>query len=108
MKLFASDFDGTFYFNGKRQEIFLENISSVKKFQKNHKFAFVTGRDANSIINHISQYELKPDYIACNNGGLIYDKNMNVLYSNPLNIDFEKLMELIENPTQIPEEIIKK
>lgn len=97
MKLFASDFDGTFYFNGKRQEIFLENISSVKKFQKNHKFAFVTGRDANSIINHISQYELKPDYIACNNGGLIYDKNMNVLYSNPLNIDFEKLMELIEN-----------
>ena len=32
---------------------------------------------------------------------------MNVLYSNPLNIDFEKLMELIENPTQIPEEIIK-
>ena len=96
MKLFASDFDGTFYFNGKRQEIFLENISSVKKFQKNHKFAFVTGRDANSIINHISQYDLKPDYIACNNGGLIYDKNMNVLYSNPLNIDFEKLMELIE------------
>lgn len=96
MKLFASDFDGTFYFNEKKQEVFLKNISSVKKFQENHKFAFVTGRDANSILNHVSQYELKPDYIACNNGGLIYDKDMNVLYSNPLDIDFMKLMELIE------------
>lgn len=96
MKLFASDFDGTFYFNGKKEELFLKNISTVKKFQENHTFAFVTGREVNSLIHHIHQYDFKPDYIACNNGGIIYDKNMNVLYSNPLNVDFEKLMKLIE------------
>ena len=96
MKLFASDFDGTFYFNGKKQEVYLKNILSVKEFQKNHKFAIVTGRDANSIVNHLRQHDLKLDYIACFNGGLIYDGEMNVLHSNRLNIDFEKLMELLD------------
>lgn len=96
MKLFASDFDGTFYFNGKKQDVYLNNISSVKEFQKNHKFAVVTGRDANSIVNHLSQHNLKLDYIACFNGGLIYDGDMNVLHSNRLKIDFEKLMELLD------------
>ena len=96
MKLFASDFDGTFYFNGKKQDVYLKNILSVKEFQKNHKFAIVTGRDANSIIHNLSQHGLKPDYIACFNGGLIYDNQMNVLYSNRLKIDFEKLMELLD------------
>ena len=34
MKLFASDFDGTFYFGKEHQKVFRENINTVKEFKK--------------------------------------------------------------------------
>ena len=93
MKLFASDFDGTFYF-WNRNKIFKENIKAVKEFQKENKFAIVTGRSPQSILKNLNG-ELKPDYIAGFNGGIVCDSKMNVLYEDKLEIDVHKIMNIL-------------
>lgn len=95
MKLFASDFDGTFYFGNDHQDVFDENIRVVKQFQKENKFAFVTGRSIQSILCNIK--DLKPDYIAGYNGGIICDSNLNILFKDKLEIDVVKIIEILKN-----------
>lgn len=96
MKLLASDFDGTFYFNGYKFDVFRQNVESAKKLQENNKFAIVTGRDAYSVSAHLNPYGLYPDYIAAYNGGLILDKNMKILYQDLPEFDFKRLMQVLK------------
>lgn len=95
MKLFASDYDGTLYFGKRNLEIYKKNINSIKEFQKENIFAIVTGRDHKVIQNHMKESKMSPNYIACFNGGLIFDKEYNVLFEDKLNIEFKKLFDLL-------------
>ena len=41
-----------------------------------------TGRDINSINEKIGIYNIKPDYLICNNGAALFDKDKNEILSN--------------------------
>ncbi len=96
MKLFASDFDGTFYFWGRHENVFEENVKAVKEFQKENTFAIVTGRTPQSILNNLKSTDLKPNYIAGFNGGIVCDSNMNVLYKDFPKIDVVKIKKIFK------------
>lgn len=77
MKLLASDYDKTLYTN-KRNLIL--NIDAINRFMKNgNKFAIVTGRSFLSIKQEIDCYNIKYDYLACNNGLIIFDNEDNII-----------------------------
>lgn len=66
MKLFVTDFDRTLFVDRK---ISSEDINSIKDWQsKGNLFVVATGRDINSINEKIGVYNIKPDYLICNNG----------------------------------------
>ena len=80
MNLFVTDFDRTLFIDRK---ISLEDINSIEAWQKEgNKFVIATGRDINSISEYISIYNLKPDYLICNNGAAIFDKGRKRIVSN--------------------------
>lgn len=81
MKLAATDFDGTFCPHG--EPIPAENIEAVQRWQKaGHKFGICTGRGIGLIRHALAPYpELRPDYLVCNNGGVIVDGEGRILQS---------------------------
>jgi len=88
MKLLATDYDGTFKTSPNN---FFLNIEAVNRFMKNgNKFAIVTGRDYCSIKNELDYFGVKYDYLSCNNGLIIFDKNDRIVFSSIL--DDEKLL----------------
>ncbi len=97
MKIFASDYDGTIKIDGK---VSLENIEKLKKWKEegNH-FGIVTGRSSESMFSEISTFGYELDFLVCNNGGVIYDGNKNLLKS--FEINFEVSLELMEEIKQM-------
>lgn len=82
MKLLAVDYDGTFKTDIKN---FYLNIIEVEKFrEKGNKFAIVTGRSFKSIKRELKRYDIKYDYLSCNNGLVIFDANDNLVAEFPL------------------------
>lgn len=80
MKLFVTDFDRTLFVDRK---ISSEDINSIKDWQsKGNLFVVATGRDINSINEKIGIYNIKPDYLICNNGAALFDKDKNKILSN--------------------------
>lgn len=92
MKLLASDFDGTFFLGIENKKLLMKNIEAASRFQRDNAFAIVSGRDAASILHHFKNTGFKTDYLACYNGARILDSKGNVLYSDPLKIDFDRLI----------------
>lgn len=83
MKLLASDYDKTFRTNVKTLKL---NIASINRFRQNgNKFAIVTGRSFVSIKKEIEKYNIKYDYLVCNNGLIIFDNNDNIINYSILN-----------------------
>jgi len=83
MKLLAADYDSTLYTS--RNGISL-NIEAIKKFRKNdNKFVIVTGRTFMSIKKEINFFNIPYDYLSCNDGSIIFDKDNKILVSNYLN-----------------------
>lgn len=77
MKLLVSDYDGTFRTNIKNLKL---NIEAVNKFMEaGNKFAIATARDFNSIKGEIFKYDIKYDYLICNNGLIIFDRKNNIV-----------------------------
>ena len=82
MKLLASDYDGTF--KSDLNALYI-NINAIKKFMsKGNKFALVTGRSYLSIKEEINRYNIKYDYLSCNNGLITFDKNDRIVDCNIL------------------------
>ncbi|MCI5773918.1 MAG: HAD-IIB family hydrolase [Erysipelotrichaceae bacterium] len=82
--LFGSDYDGTLKLNG---EVSQENLATIKRFQKKHKFGIVTGRSFKMIYPELVQLDLELDFLVCSNGTLILDKEMQEVQSFHMNMD---------------------
>ena len=76
MILLASDYDNTL----KREKICFNELSRIYDFRSaGNKFGLVTGRSFLSIEAEIKRYRIPIDFLVCVNGGLILDKDYNVL-----------------------------
>lgn len=83
--LFASDYDGTIR---RKQQVSDNDLQAINDFQVlGHNFAIVTGRSLGMIKNELAHYQLKPNYLIANNGGIIVDKNYQVIYRNDISFD---------------------
>jgi len=84
MKILATDFDNTL-FNGND---YIKNIRYVNQFVDNGNiFAIITGRYRDSLLKDIKDTGLKYSYLICNDGGIIFDRDLNVLYQCNINKD---------------------
>ena len=82
-KLLVSDYDGTFK-NDKDGSI-KANIDEVSKFMSNGNiFTLASARSYNSLIRQVNKYNIPYDYLICNNGGVVYDKNGNIIFFHPV------------------------
>ena len=76
MKILASDFDKTLF-----TKDYLKNIRKINEFvDKGNIFIIVTGRNITHLKPDIKGYNLKYDYLICNDGGIIFDKNNKVIF----------------------------
>lgn len=80
MKIIASDFDNTFF-----TKDYINNIKIINEFvDKDNMFIIVTGRNISHLLKDIKGYNIKYSYLICNDGGIIYDKNLKVIYRNDI------------------------
>ena len=85
MKLLATDYDGTLYTD--RSNLIL-NMKAINNFMSNgNKFAIITGRCYTSIKKEIEHYNIKYDYLACNNGLIVFDNKDNIINSSILSLE---------------------
>lgn len=93
MKIAFSDFDGTLYFHDEAI-IPQINIEAVNKWrQQGNLFVLCSGRDVHSLMHEVNNQKLSYDFVICNNGGTIFDKNLKLIKSFPLDkIQLEKLV----------------
>jgi len=83
MKILASDYDNTLYVKNKK--VLKKNIDSVKEFiNKKNKFIIITGRSYQGIKNDLIEYDIPYDYLICNDGAKIFDKDDNILKTEVL------------------------
>ncbi|MFA5603417.1 MAG: HAD-IIB family hydrolase [Bacilli bacterium] len=83
MKVLVSDFDETFF-----TDEYLENIERVNSFVDNgNMFIIATGRNIKQLKKDIDQYYIKFSYLICNDGAMIFDKDLNLL--NRIDIDLK-------------------
>lgn len=95
MKLLATDFDMTLFGNND----YKKNIKMINKFvDKGNIFVIATGRHIDTLLKDIKNMNIKYSYLICNDGGIIFDKDLNILYR--IDIDnkiSEKIAEMYEN-----------
>lgn len=85
MKLLVSDYDLTF--NVLNYEVWF-NVKAVDKFMKNgNKFFLNTGRCFESIKEEIDKYHINYDYLGCNDGNLVLNRNNDILFCSNLSIN---------------------
>ncbi|WP_283681121.1 HAD family hydrolase [Parablautia sp. Marseille-Q6255] len=85
--LFASDFDGTFYFERSTHPFFNRDLSAIRQFQKKgHLFGVCTGRSLDGV--QVTSSKLPDfDFWILSSGALILDKNRKKLYEKNLTFD---------------------
>lgn len=77
MRLLATDYDNTLKTNIKNFKI---NLDAINKFmEQGNKFVIITGRSFEQIQPEIIKYNIKYDYLVCNNGLIIFDKNNKIV-----------------------------
>ncbi len=77
MKIIASDYDGTMKVS---EELSKEVCDAINEWQKKGNwFGIVTGRSTTTIKTEIEKYNLSPDFLICNNGGVILSKELELL-----------------------------
>lgn len=76
MKLLVSDFDNTLF-----SKDYTKNVLSVNEFvEQGNMFVIATGRHLPYLLKDIKSIELKYKYLICNDGAIIYDKNLLCIY----------------------------
>ena len=76
MKLFASDYDGTYWKHTKKGQLDLrKNIKVTKRWQEaGHLFVFATGRPISMMKLEQKMHGIVYDYIVGLNGGIIMSR----------------------------------
>lgn len=98
MKILASDYDGTYRYEPK---VTKEDLDAVKRWQmEGNLFVMVTGRSMESFTKEIEANGFHCDYIIANNGGVIYDGDMNQMKVSYM--DFEQALLLIDYIRTLP------
>lgn len=89
MKVLVSDFDNTLF-----TDDYQLNIKKINEFvDKGNLFIIATGRNYNQLKSDIKGKNIKYSYLICNDGGVIFDKDFNLIYR--LDIDNDIIDELI-------------
>ena len=98
-KILFSDFDGTLFF---KEGFHQEDIKAIKTFQsKGNKFALCTGRPLGG-VNALMKGKIIPDYYVLCTGGLVLDKNYQVIYAQEIPFELVKeVCQKYENETII-------
>ncbi len=80
MKLLASDLDFTILMHGD-PDLTKKNVAAIKKFiAAGNKFAIITGRQYRTFKDFLEEYDLHCDYIAGEDGKIIFDKDLNEVF----------------------------
>ena len=91
MKVLASDYDGTLRID---HNVSKENLDAIIKFQEaGNIFGIVTGRSMESLLDEIHKYKIPYDFIITNNGGVLFNKQLEKLSTQYINK--EKALEII-------------
>lgn len=102
-KLLVTDYDNTYELHHKGlnlDNIFYNNKFAIEKFMRNNLVMIATGRHFDAIKKTIDEKNIKFDFLCCNNGAELYDKEYNLLFSNPIDrfsLDIIKNIRLKEN-----------
>ncbi|MDF9838548.1 MULTISPECIES: HAD-IIB family hydrolase [unclassified Breznakia] len=95
MKVLATDYDGTLKVDG---EISAENKIALQRWRNaGNAFGIVTGRSTTTIMDEIKKNKLDVDFLICNNGGVILDKDYNILKLSLIDFsEAEKILAYLE------------
>lgn len=86
MKIIVSDFDYTFF-----TDDYEHNIQIIQEFvQKGNLFIIATGRNLDHIRADIDGYSIPFSYLICNDGGLIYNHQYQLLYEKKMKPEIVK------------------
>ncbi len=86
MKLFASDYDGTYWKHTKKGQLDLrKNIKVTKRWQEaGHLFVFATGRPISMMKLEQKMHGIVYDYIVGLNGGIIMSREGKILFQQSM------------------------
>lgn len=91
MKILASDYDGTLR---TEEVVSKKDLDAIVAFRKaGNVFGIVTGRSMESMRVELERNSIEFDFIVTNNGGVIFDKDLNQLQCNYM--DFDKALDII-------------
>ncbi len=95
-----SDYDGTIYI--VRDEM-CENVKAIGKYRDlGGKFVIITGRSKTSASNVIKEYHIPYDYVICNNGAIIFNRDMEKIYDQGIPTDItDKIIRYLETKKNI-------
>ena len=90
MYALASDFDETLFFSHREEKISHEDIKHIKQWQQNGQlFGICTGRPLSGIDEYLDGL-LDLDFMIVSSGGLILNKNREVIYEQCLDENIVK------------------
>ena len=82
MIILSSDYDGTL--NTRILEL-RKNIRELKRYRElGNIFVLNTGRSYESIMHEVEEYGIPFDYLCCNDGAALFDKNLDVVHATYL------------------------
>jgi hypothetical protein len=86
MKILASDFDKTLFTSDYKK-----NILKINEFvDKGNIFIIATGRNITHLKEDINGHNIKYEYLICNDGAIIFDKDHNVVYRKDIDPEIVK------------------
>lgn len=95
MKVLVSDFDGTI--SNNLDIVDPLDIAAIASWrQAGNRFAIATGRNLSMSQEILEKYHITCDFLICNNGSLIFDNQMQLIYEKTLNQDL--VASLLQHP----------
>lgn len=88
MKCLASDFDNTLWFGNHMHK---KDVKAIKRFQKHgHLFGLCSGRSLEGVLRPSQKYGLNYDFYILLSGGIIYNKNKEIIFEKKIPLSIVK------------------
>ena len=102
MRIIGSDYDGTLTAGG----VDGRKLAAITAWQKaGNCFALVTGRAMASMQDIRNEHQLNIDYYLCCNGGVLLDRDCNLLEHTLLPMDLSLLLDALDIASQITDDL---